>query len=166
MKNLPPSFVFLREATDDDIALCMAWRSNPLVYAGFFSQKKHLTWEEHDKWWHNRNKDWRQFIIMVLDEEAVQRPVGVITIGQLDYWECEYGVYIGEVSSWGKGYGSRAIQLALDWVNIYRETHSSIVAVRTTILDKNITSIKLFLKLGWKRIAPARKNESLYRKWL
>ena len=149
--------VSLREATKEDLELLFNWRNQPEVWQGFYTQSKEnraLTWTEHWAWWLSRNKDWRTFII-----EYEGKPVGVVTIGQLDYWEPETGIYIGEVSLWGKGIAKRALELAIDYIKNYGRKYT-----RTSILDKNERSKKLYESLGFKRIGEARPGESLYRK--
>ena len=134
--------------TEDDYELMMAWRSNPLIYEGFYQQKEPLKWDEHIKWIKSRNKDWRTFII------ETDHRIGVITIGQLDHWSPEIGYYIGEVGAWGNGYGKRAVQLALDYLKErgYNYCH-------TTVLKKNTRSLNLLKGLGFKILGDARKGE-------
>ena len=154
--------VSLREATKEDLELLFNWRNQPEVWQGFYTQSKEnraLTWTEHWTWWLSRNKDWRTFII-----EYEGKPVGVVTIGQLDYWEPECGIYVGETILWGRGIGKEALNQAVKWIKDYSKIHSHIVAIRTTILDSNERSMYLFKSLGFKRIGEARPGESLYRK--
>jgi len=153
----------LRPLRKDDLPLTLAWRNNKEVYDGFYqqSQDRAIVWDDHVRWNKGRNSDWRTFIVMYED-----RPVGLITIGQLDNWEPEIGVCIGELTLWGKGVGKEAVFCGTEWLREYAVEHEHIVATRATILDSNSRSIKLFISLGFERIASARRNESLYRKWL
>jgi len=154
----------LRLWQNEDLPLILAWRSNPLVYKRFYQQFQSgdaMAWEEHVAWNESRNSDWRNFIILYEG-----RPAGVVNIGQLDNWEPEIGVYIGELALWGKGIGKESVRLGVEWIRDYAKTHKHVVAVIATILDNNERSIKLFISLGFKRIADARPKESLYRKWL
>ena len=153
--------VTLRPATEDDLELMMAWRSNPLVYDGFYTQKASLTWEEHWKWFHNRGNWWKIFVIQYDDRVTRIRDVGVVTVGQLEYWEPETGLYNGEVSLWGKGIAREALSQVF---NILKQMGYKYT--RTTILDTNERSKKLYLSLGYELIGPARPGESLYRKKL
>jgi len=141
--------MYLRLATKDDMELVRAWRSNPLIYQGFFTQKEPLTWEEHIVWWKSRNKDWREFII-VLDD----RDIGVVSIGQLDHWTPEIGYFIGNPTDWGKGYGKKAVQLALEWLREYGKKYC-----HTTVVKSNKRSMSLLKSLGFKVVAEARKGE-------
>jgi len=169
--------VLLREATETDLELMMAWRSNPLVYQGFYTQDKPLTWEEHLNWWRSRNKDWRTFIILIQDqmthadisyEDGLwrKRCVGVVNVGQLDHWSPEVGYYVGEVTLWGKGIGKEAVRLALEWIKNYGKDHTHITGIHTTIPDNNEKSIRLIKSLGFEYLGPARPGESWWQKKL
>ena len=153
-------YIILRDISDSDLPLIMAWRSNPLIYQGFYTQKSPLVWHEHLSWWKSRPSSWKQFIITLIQDTHV-RDIGVVSIGQMEYWEAEIGIYIGEVTLWGKGYGKQAVKLALDYLREHGFKYT-----RTTILDNNERSQRLFQSLGYKRIGEARIGESLYRKEL
>ncbi len=145
--------ILLRKTTEADKALIMAWRSNTLVYAGFYSQKSPLKWEENKNWWASRNKDWREFII-VLVEGTEMRDVGVVTIGQLDHWSPEIGYFVGEVSLWGKGVGKEAVKLVLGWLKGQGKEYC-----HTTVLKDNKRSLNLLKRLGFKVLGNAREGE-------
>lgn len=146
----------LRKARKHDLPLVMAWRSNPLIYQGFYTQHEPLRWEEHLNWWQSRNRDWRTFII-----EYENRPIGVVTIGQLDHWSPEIGYFIGETSLWGKGIGRQAVQLGLDYIKDYGREY-----VHTTVLNKNVRSKVLLSNLGFTVLGDAREGEKWYQKKL
>jgi len=146
--------VMLRDATDDDMELVLKWRNIPEVYRGFYQQSREnrvLTYEEHYKWWHSRY-NWQTFIIMFEGKDA-----GCINIGQLDNWNPEVSIFIGEVTLWGKGIGKQALSLALDWLKSkgYEKVH-------TTILKNNARAIWLFESLGFQWVGEARKTEWAY----
>lgn len=145
----------LRLATESDLPLMFDWRNNPLVFQGFYTQDKPLTWEEHVAWWKSRNRDWRTFIIMH------EEPVGVVNVGQLDHWSPEVGYYIGLPSLWGKAIGREAVRLALEWIKYYGREY-----VHTTVLDVNVRSIRLLKSLGFEYLGHARPGESWYQKKL
>ena len=153
--------VFLRLATEADMPLVMAWRNIAEVRQGIYTQgyaKPHtLTWEEPSKWWHGKNKDWREFIICVLDDDWRLREVGTVTLGQLDHWCPEVGILIGEPKLWGQGIGKRALQCAIHYLakRGYTKTH-------TTILKSNERSIRLFESVGYKRVGEGRPGEWAY----
>jgi len=142
--------VLLREATESDLELIMAWRSNPVIYEGFYSQIKSLTWEEHLNWWETQNKDAKVFIVIFEG-----RKVGVVRVNCLSHWAPEIGWYIGEVSLWGKGIGKEAVRLGLDYIKSQGKEYA-----RTTILDSNERGIRLAKSLGFEKLSKAREKES------
>ena len=93
--------VRLRPARTADLPLLLAWRSNPRIYEHFRGQEGPLVWESHVRWWESRRdrKDW----IIVVEDTLGGRPVGSIYATDLDQEAPELGLYIGEVSAWGKG---------------------------------------------------------------
>jgi RimJ/RimL family protein N-acetyltransferase len=148
--------ITLRRTTEDDLELVMAWRSNPIVFDGFYSQTKPLEWGEHVHWFRSRNQDWRNFII-----EYNGRDVGILTIGQLDHWSPEIGYAIGEVSLWGHGVGKDAVKLALDYIRDHGRDYC-----HTTVLKRNQRSISLLKSLGFVESGDAREGEIWLRKKL
>lgn len=147
--------------TESGLPLLMAWRNIEKVHAGFYSQTRPLEWNEHLSWWRSRNSDWRSFFVIY-----EERPVGVVNIGQLDHWSPEIGYLIGEVSLWGKGIGTQAVQLGIDWVKDYAKTHKHITHIHTTIKDNNRVSVKLITKLGFKIGMKAREGERYWQRKL
>jgi len=125
----------------------MAWRSHPQVYAGFYWQNEPLDWEEHRAWWMEREHrmDW----IIILTEGGSSRAVGSVTAYRLDSELPEVGIYIGEVTLWGKGVAQKALTQAVGWLK--KEGHRRSCAI---ILDTNVASQKAFQKSGFTMVGP------------
>ncbi|NUC70869.1 GNAT family N-acetyltransferase [Haloterrigena sp. SYSU A558-1] len=144
-----------RPATEDDLELMMAWRSHPDLYENFYIQDKELDWETHIEWWEGRTnrRDW----IIVLQENDRWRDVGNVSLSDLDTDCPEVGIYIGEVSSWGKGVATKAVEFALSWLRTqdYSETHAR-------ILKHNDASQRVFEKIGFEHAGLARDGEYMY----
>lgn len=145
--------ILLRKATESDMALILAWRNNPLIYQGYYTQTEPIEWEGHCEWWGRRNSDWREFMVLLKQGDSI-REIGAVTFGQLDHWSPEIGYCIGEVSLWGKGYGKEAVNLACEWLKErgYKHTH-------TTVPKGNERSIRLLKSLKFKYLGEARKGE-------
>lgn len=137
----------LREARHEDLPLMMAWRN--LTYEGFYTQNAPLTWEEHVNWFVNRPSSWRCFIILY-----EERPVGVVTIGQLEYWTPEIGYYIGEITLWGKGIGKESVKLAMEYLKSQGKEYC-----HTTVKEDNLRSLNLLKSLGFAIMGEARDGE-------
>jgi len=148
--------VSLRQATDADLPLILAWRNNPLVYSGFYTQGKsdhQILWEEHVSWWRSRF-NWKVFLIQVTDEGLGIRPVGVVGFAQLDHWSPEIGYYIGEVSLWRKGVAKEGIRQGLEWLK-----SQGFPACQTTVLEHNEASLHILQSFGFKVVSEAREGE-------
>lgn len=143
-----------------DYPLILAWRNTPLVYEGFYSQKVPIDWETHLNWWLARNKDWKSWMIM-FSEDVWVRPIGEVRATQMDNWNPEVNIFIGETPLWGKGVGLSALKLLLDTLKSmgYKNTH-------TTIRNDNERAIGLFEAWGFLRVCDAREGESRYEKKL
>lgn len=161
--------ILLREATDNDLELILAWRNNPLIWQGLYTQSREnrpLTWEEHYKFWHSPYRaTWKQFIIQINDGQWT-RSVGYVQFGQLDHWRPEIACVIGEVSLWGQGIGKEATLLALDWLGNQDWHGKKYEKIHTSVLKSNERAVRLFESVGFKRIGEAREDEWEYEMWL
>ena len=99
-------------------------------------------WESHVRWWESRRdrKDW----IIVVEDTLGGRPVGSIYATDLDQEAPEIGLYIGEVSAWGKGIASQALHLAVR--QLYKMKYRRI---RAYIKEGHTSSQRLFTRLGF-----------------
>jgi len=157
--------VLLRTAQGvSDAVLVMAWRSIPDVYNGLYTQHREnrpLGWGEHWKWWaSDYRKTWKIFIIQVNDGETT-RDVGYLNVAQMDYWEPETGIAVGEIGLWGQGVAKESLKLIFEWLRTQGYKYT-----RTTIPNHNERAKRLYLSLGYKLIGDARPDEGLYRKEL
>ena len=148
--------VYLRQVHDGDLPLIMAWRNIEKVFAGFYEQNSPLKWQEHINWWKSRHdrEDW----VVMIEEDGVQRGVGVVNVSGLGTKLPSVGIYIGEVTLWGKKIGSKAVELAVKWLS-----KKGYKGGQANIMKDNIASIKMFESLGFKWIGEGREGEWLYR---
>ena len=152
--------IFLRRATEADLPLKLAWRNNPLISQGFYSQSKNgnlISWEEHTNWWKSRN-NWQDMVVMLV-EDYTERPIGFVSIGQTDHWSPEVGFFVGEISLWGTGIGKEAVRQAIEFVREYAKSHAHITHLHTTVKKDNERSIRLLKSLGFEYSCEARPGE-------
>lgn len=146
--------IYLREANGiGDCVLVYSWHNNPLIFSGFYTIREPFSFEEHRYWWEVTTKSWRKFMVILLENE-VERPIGLIRISGLEDFSPQIAFTIGEVSLWGQRYGSRAVSLTLDWLKEhgYKHTH-------TSVLRSNERAINLLKGLGFNEYGEARENE-------
>lgn len=138
--------VKIRPMTEADTANIVKWRNTPSVYEHFIYRTP-LTEEAHLNWLHNRVEtgDVAQFIIV--DTES-GKDVGSVYFRDIDreHQKCEYGIFIGEDCCRGKGIGSTAAKLALDYA--FKELGMNRVFLR--VFADNKQAIRSYEKAGFK----------------
>ena len=144
--------VTIRPITEADTDNIIRWRNAPSVVEHFIYRTP-LTAEAHLNWLHSRVEtgDVAQFIIM--DGET---PVGSVYLRDIDRQnqKCEYGIFIGEESCRGKGIGSAAAKLALDYA--FDELGLNRVYLR--VFADNKRAIKSYENAGFRREGTFRED--------
>lgn len=152
--------IILDKILEEDYKLILKWRNDSEMMKGFYSQKDGhiISWDEHITWIRSRNKDFQWQMIISGEDADSMRKIGVVIVRQLDYWEPEIAVFIGEKSFWGKGIAQEVLRQIFEMLRSKGYEY-----VRDTILNTNQASINLSKKLGFQRVGDARPGESLYR---
>jgi len=149
--------IYLREITHTDLPTIMRWVSNKHVTDGFGDAHKFVSEESTEKWYQNylANKP-RDLRLMIV------RPDRFPTYSDLGNLELFTGciyllnhhpinrvvdlhMFIGDVSNWGKGYGSEAVNGACD----YAFDQMGVQRIQLTVLETNTAAFKLYEKCGF-----------------
>jgi RimJ/RimL family protein N-acetyltransferase len=151
--------VSLRQATDDDLKMIFAWRSDPSIYKYFYNQNDPLIWDEHLKWWSARKSrvDW----IILLHETKKEVPVGSINCVDLESACPEIGLFVGDTSQWGKSIGKNSVKIVSEWLR-----KRGYEKANARVMNENERSKHLFESLGFVKIGESRPGEILYQKEL
>ena len=104
--------VQLRPITDGDTERIVQWRNQPSVRRNFLDQRL-FTAESHRAWLEKRvwTGQVAQFIVLRRDTGEA---IGSVYLRDIDRQNsrCEYGIFLGEASARGHGFGSEACRLA------------------------------------------------------
>ena len=142
--------VSLRLLESSDLELLLAWAHVKRIWEYLPTSRKgeYLTWEDHYKWWVSREnrEDW----MIRVDG----RSVGTIII---HLKSGEIGIYIGEVSLWGKGVGYKSLKLG-----VARMIALGFEVIWAAIHPENIASVKLFTGMMFKKVGKARRGVDRY----
>lgn len=105
----------LRLMNDEDTDLIVRWRNNPRVRNNFIYQKT-FTREGHENWVRTM-VDTGKVVQFIIEDLTDGQPVGSVYFRDIDaeHKKAEYGIFIGEDSSVGKGFGSEAARIAVDY---------------------------------------------------
>ena len=138
----------IRPITEEDTSLIVKWRNNKRVFDNFvFSER--LTEDMHKKWLEEKVKTGlvEQFIII---EKESNKPIGSVYFRDInkEKKEAEYGIFIGEDDSIGKGYGNETAQLALK----YAFEEMGLKRVYLRVFEDNYSAIKSYENAGFTQI--------------
>lgn len=95
-----------RPMTEDDTDLVLKWRNSDAVRNNFLYRQE-ITREQHLKRYNTKVKTGEIIQFIIIDRE-LNKPIGSVYLRDVDpvRKSAEYGVFIGEESARGKGYGS------------------------------------------------------------
>lgn len=139
--------VSIRPITEADTENIVKWRNAPSVVEHFIYRTP-LTAEAHLNWYENRVKTGEVAQFVITDLETGE-DVGSVYLRDIDLQnkKCEYGIFIGEESCRGKGVGSAAARLALD----YAFCTLGLNRVFLRVFADNPRAIKSYENAGFRR---------------
>lgn len=114
----------LRLMTPEDTENIIKWRNNENVRKNFIYQGL-FTKESHEKWIETKIKT-GEVVQMIIEETDGGRAIGSVYIRDIDHsnHKGEYGIFIGEDDTRGKGYGTKAakqmIHYAFETLHLHR----------------------------------------------
>lgn len=138
--------VYLRLMEGSDTEKIVEWRNNPRVRNNFIYQKP-FTAEGHLNWIETQVKPGHVVQFIICENES-GCAVGSVYFRDIDKDNAvaEYGIFIGEDDAVGKGYGTLAAQLALEYA--FKELKLKSVFLRA--FEDNISAIRSYDKAGFK----------------
>jgi len=148
--------IALRKMTIDDAELYHDWRNDIEVM--------HSTSPFLDKYHIEETKDFVSHVILgsntsksyiIMDKESGM-PIGITSLINIDFKNrhAECIIDIGEKNYWGKGFGSEAMTLLLDYAFLEMNLHR----VSLRVFSFNSKAIKLYEKLGFKYEGASRQG--------
>lgn len=147
--------VYMRPITAADTAKVVEWRNKEFVRKNFIYQKP-FTEEGHMTWLREQVEPGHvaQFIICVADRE-----IGSVYLRDIDREKetAEYGVFIGEEEALGRGYGTAAARLMLE----YGFETLGLKKIFLRFVEGNAGARKSYEKAGFQMIEDKRERVKL-----
>lgn len=130
----------IRLAEESDSMRIFTWRNHPSIRYSSRSTDE-IPWAEHERWFDQRFGKVNQPILI---GEIKSEPVGVVRF-DISGGAAEVSIYL--VPDCGKsGLGRALLSQAECWL---KKHHPNLLAIRATVLSKNIPSVKLFQSLQY-----------------
>ena len=116
------------------------------------------TIEAEEAWFEGVTKADRE-IMFTIYEQCTLRPIGNGGLKDVDHAHgtATFGILIGEKDCWGKGYGTEATRLVLD----YAFTVLGLNNILLTVFSFNERGIRAYLRAGFKEIGRRRSARRL-----
>lgn len=137
-------YLRLRPITEADTDNIVRWRNLESVKRNLYTREP-VTRESHLQWLHGQVNTGRciQYIL-----ESPEGDIGIAFIKNIDNFhkKGEYGIFIGEESARGKGYGRRATELMLQ--KAFEELGLNRVSLH--VFEENLPGIRAYEHAGFK----------------
>lgn len=137
--------LYYRKIVEADTDMVLRWRNSDYV-RNHFIHRDMISREEHLRWLHSKVETGKviQFIMV---ERTTDIPVGSVYLRDVEYEEktAEYGIFIGEADSRGKGYGTEAAQVIIKYA--FGQLRMKSLALR--VLEDNKRAIQSYEKAGF-----------------
>ncbi|MBQ7955101.1 MAG: GNAT family N-acetyltransferase [Lachnospiraceae bacterium] len=137
--------IYLRLMTLEDTEDIVRWRNQEEVRSNFIYQEL-FTVQSHERWVETMVKTGK-VVQMVICEEETGKGIGSVYIRDIDHkhHKGEYGIFIGEPSGRGRGIGTAAAKLMLQ----YGFKELSLHKIFLRVFADNIQAIRSYEKAGF-----------------
>ena len=141
--------IYLRLMTAEDTENIIKWRNSDVVRKQFIYQKE-FTVESHENWIKTMIETGKAVQMMIVLNEG-DRAIGSVYVRDIDleHKKAEYGIFIGETDCLGKGYGTEAAELMIEYAFEFLGIHKLMLRVYA----ENERGIKSYEKAGLKKEA-------------
>ncbi|GIO08117.1 acetyltransferase [Brevibacillus reuszeri] len=155
--------VALRKMTAEDVDVYHAWRNDVEVMQTTSPFIDNHTWESTQEFVSQvilGSSSSKSYIIV---DKQTQTPIGVTALIQIDLKNrnAECIIDIGAKDYWGKGYGSEALKLLLDYAFLEMNLHR----VSLRVFSFNEKAIKLYERIGFQHEGISRQFLFRAGKW-
>lgn len=138
--------LIFRPIDREDTDIVLKWRNSDNVKKNFL-YRQDITKQEHLSWL-TGSVDEGKVIQYIIIEKADNKPIGSVYVRDIDReaMEGEYGIFIGEGSARGKGYGSETAKCIVRHFFVDLKFHRLFLRV----LVKNEIAIKSYESAGFR----------------
>ena len=116
-----------------------------------------LTLEQEEQWYERANSRGDAVVQFTIYEKDSGRPIGTTGLHDIDHRNrtALFGITIGEPDARGKGYGTEATRLMLDYAFTVQGLHNVMLHVH----EYNPAGIRAYTRVGFKEFGRRRKSQ-------
>ena len=153
--NLVGKLVGLGPFVREDLALYYRWINDFEVTRYYLDTPRPQTLEERAAWYERMSAGNQHDIDFLIYELATMRPIGRVGLEEISYQHrrASFGILIGEKDCWGKGYGTEATRLTLDYGFRLLGLHNIMLSVSSA----NTAAIRAYKRAGFQVIGARRE---------
>ena len=139
--------IYLRPMAEEDTDMIVAWRNKPSV-KNYFIYQADFTREGHLYWLHEVVEKGHACQMIICDK-ADNTPLGSVYIRDIDHThhKGEYGIFIGEEAARGRGIGTEAAKLMIQ----YGFEELGLHRIYLRVLAGNKQAIRSYEKAGFEQ---------------
>lgn len=139
--------IYLRPITIEDTDNVVRWRNDQKIVENFIYRKP-ISKEEHLSWLHNKVET-GQVIQFIICDLKTDKPLGSIYLQNFneESHQAEEGIFLGEEEAYGRGIGTEAAKLVLDYSFQTLKLHK----LTARVLSYNQGSRKMHEKAGYRQ---------------
>ncbi len=154
--NIEGDLVALGPLRRDEIATYQRWINQFETVRSLAVPPVPMTLEAETDWYESMATS-TSIIIFTIFERGTMLPVGNVSLGNIDYRNgtTDFGIMIGEPSARGKGYGTEATRLMLDYAFTALGLHN----VLLTVYEFNYAAQRVYAKAGFRVMGRRRKSK-------
>lgn len=141
------------------LPLLWKWESDLELSALTGDPSRPLTPEAIDKLYQRYSTATTESTGFAIYERATMRPIGTVGLVSINHLNrtAELGIGIGERDCWGKGYGTEATCLILDYAFNVLSLHN----VMLRVFSYNVRAIRAYEKAGFREIGRRRQAQRI-----
>ena len=149
------SRIFLRALEPEDYKETIKWRCDEEIQNMVGGPKYFVSIEKEKEWVRNTIFDNERIVLGICLKEN-NKLIGTVNIQEFDWINraCHVPILIGDKDEWSKGYATEARMLALRFAFYERNMNR----VWATIIDTNVSSVKMHEKCGYKQEGVLRQS--------
>lgn len=153
--NMQGDTVALGPLCREFLDLYEQWFNDFEVKLAYSRQLLPLTHESMEAWYERVSKGESGTVQFAIYEASAMRPIGWAMLDEIDHFDqtASYGIFIGDKTAWGKGYGTETTRMMLDYGFFLLHLHNIMLSVDSY----NERAIRAYRRAGFREIGRRRE---------